>query len=42
MTVNQVIKGAVPVIIGVFLAGFLMNAMRDVDFVRQAIDGFDS
>lgn len=27
---------------GVFLAGFVMNAARDVDIVKDAIKGFDS
>ncbi|WP_299394627.1 hypothetical protein [Pelagibius sp.] len=41
MTINSVVKAAVPVVIGVFLAGLLMNALRDNDFVKNAIDGFD-
>lgn len=29
------------VVIGVFVAGLVMNALRDNDFVKNAIDGFD-
>lgn len=42
MSINSLVKGAVPVILGVFVAGLLMNALRDNSFVRNAIDGFDS
>ena len=35
-------KAAVPVVIGVIAAGFLMNALRDNEYVAKAIDGFDS
>lgn len=37
-----VVKAAIPVVIGVVLAGFLMNALRDNEYVKKAIDGFDS
>jgi hypothetical protein len=30
------------IVLGVFVAGLIMNAFRSNDFVRQAIDGFDS
>lgn len=36
------IKLALIVVGGVMLAGFTMNALRDISFVRSMIDGFDS
>ena len=42
MSFNGLIKGALPVIVGVFAAGLIMNALRDNAFVKNAIDGFDS
>ena len=27
---------------GVFAAGFIMNALRDNDFIKSAIGGFDA
>ncbi len=42
MNVNQVVKAAVPVVIGVMVAGFILNALRDNDFVKNIINGFDS
>ncbi|WP_375595855.1 hypothetical protein ABWI00_06055 [Algihabitans albus] len=42
MSFNSVAKGVVPVVLGIFIAGLLMNALRDNDFVRDAIKGFDS
>lgn len=42
MNITAIAKAALPVVIGVFIAGLLMNALRDNDFVRSAIDGFDS
>ena len=30
------------VAVGVFIAGITMNALRDNEFVRRAINGFDS
>lgn len=41
MNLNSIAKGVVPVVLGVFLAGLLMNALRDNDFVKDAINGFD-
>ncbi|MET4701981.1 hypothetical protein ABIE65_005030 [Constrictibacter sp. MBR-5] len=41
MNVNGLVKSVVPVIIGVFLAGYIMNALRDNSIVASAIDGFD-
>ena len=29
------------VVAGVFIAGMVMNALRDNDFVKNAINGFD-
>lgn len=42
MTFGSIVKAALPVIVGVFVAGLIMNALRDNAVVRQAIDGFDS
>ena len=36
------ISGMLITIAGVVVAGLLMNALRDNDFVRDAIRGFDS
>ena len=41
MTLNSIFKGALPVVIGVIAAGFLLNALRDIDFFNSAIGGFD-
>ena len=41
MNVNKVLMATVPVVLGVFVAGLIMNALRDNDFVKNAIDGFD-
>lgn len=30
------------VAVGVFVAGYVMNALRDNDIVSSAIDGFDA
>ncbi|MGB0749707.1 MAG: hypothetical protein ACPGO3_13265 [Magnetospiraceae bacterium] len=35
-------KAMLPVVAGVFVAGLLMNALRDNEIVDQAISGFDS
>lgn len=42
MNINSLLKAAVPVVLGVFVAGALMNALRDNDFVKNAIRGFDA
>ena len=42
MNLNSLVKAAVPVVIGIFAAGLVMNALRDNNFVRQAIKGYDS
>ena len=34
-------KNVAVVMVGVFLAGYIMNALRDNDIVKSAIDGFD-
>lgn len=36
------LKATIPVVIGVIAAGVLMNALRDNEYVKKAIDGFDS
>jgi hypothetical protein len=41
MNINSLAKATVPVVLGVFIAGLLMNALRDNDFVKNAINGFD-
>ena len=42
MNINALAKATVPVIVGVIVAGLLLNALRDTDFFRNAIRGFDS
>lgn len=41
MNPTALLKATVPVIIGVILAGFILNALRDNELVNQAIAGFD-
>lgn len=42
MSFNTIVKGAVPVIVGVIAAGFILNALRDTAFFSNAVAGFDS
>lgn len=42
MRIGTLLKAAIPVIIGVIAAGVLMNALRDNEYVKKAINGFDS
>ncbi len=41
-TAKQFITGLVVTIPAIVLAGILMNALRDNDFISNAISGFDS
>jgi len=40
MKTNVKLVGAV--VVGVFIAGYLMNALRDNDIVASAINGYDA
>lgn len=42
MNPTTLAKNVIPVVIGVFVAGLIMNALRDQDLVNQAISGFDA
>lgn len=42
MKFPTLLKNLVPVVVGVVIAGILMNALRDNEYVKKAIDGFDS
>ncbi len=41
-TIKQLTTGVVITVLGVFLAGLLMNSLKDVDIVKQAREGFDT
>jgi len=36
------IRSFLIVVAGIFAAGYAMNAMRDMDFVKRAISGYDA
>ena len=38
----KLLGGALTVALGVFIAGYAMNALRDINFVDDAIKGFDT
>lgn len=42
MNLTGLAKAVVPVVVGVFLAGLIMNALRDQPIVDSAISGFDA
>jgi len=37
-----IVKAAVPVVLGVVIAGYLMNMFRDNEHIAKAIDGYDA
>ena len=41
MEIDKILKGAVPVMVGIFLAGVVMNALRDNGVVMNAIKGYN-
>ena len=41
MDVGKVLQGAVPVIVGIFIAGYLMNALRSNSVVDGVIKGYN-
>lgn len=41
MSLNSIFKGAFPVVIGVLIAGILMNFGDDLPIIGEAADGFD-
>jgi len=41
-TAKQFISGLVITVPAIVIAGLLMNALRDNDFIKSAISGFDS
>ena len=42
MNVTAIAKASIPVVVGVIVAGLILNALRDTEFFRNAIRGFDS
>lgn len=42
MNVNKLAQGVVPVVLGIFIAGLIMNALRDNSIVQDAISGYDA
>lgn len=41
-TFKQLTTGVLITVVGVFFAGLLMNAMKDMEIVKQAREGFDT
>jgi hypothetical protein len=41
MDVGKVLQGSVPVVVGIFIAGYLMNALRANTVVDSAIKGYN-
>lgn len=41
MNVASLARAVVPVVLGVIIAGYLLNTFRDNEIVNQAIAGFD-
>jgi len=42
MKPQEMVQFVALVAVGVFAAGYIMNALRDNDIVSSAIDGFDA
>jgi hypothetical protein len=42
MSFRSFVKAVLPVMVGIFLAGIIMDAMRDNNIVNRAISGFDA
>lgn len=41
MNIEKVMYGAVPVVVGIFVAGALLNALRDNGVVANVIKGYN-
>jgi len=42
MNINKLAMQVIPTVLGVIIAGLVLNSLRDTDFFRNAIRGFDS